>query len=363
MSDVSTHAERIRRYMILRRGEQLSHARGEIHEGHIDREWDEAEAALDALLEENATLRATKDRVDEECVLYGLTHSDGEAYGIEGLLKHIYANRDMTIGMERHLADLLKEKMEAAEALVVSLTEQRDELAKRLESATASVADAGDRNRLGWCVHDDPKVRDEMRERLGRETAEQVIAALAEIEPPLSPEAVLESWKFSCAGWHDRADVAEAQVVQLREALSEIDLETTAGGFPAAKLIEIGRLARAALAAGVPSTAPEQPERDLYIGGKPYVGELIYPELNTSTQSEDLGGVGDARAEAGDGENFAARMQEARAALKSGDEAVTIAYLLNEPVEKVRAVMAWSSLVAHLTVPDARVTAEERNDD
>lgn len=185
--------------MILRRGERLSHARGEIQEGHIDREWDEAEAALDALLEENATLRATKDRVDEECVLYGLTHSDGEAYGIEGLLKHIYANRDITIGMERHLADLLKEKMEAAEALVVSLTEQRDEIA------------------------------------LDRQA------------------------------WHDRGhDInllnrkLRGEVAQLREALSEIDLETTAGGLPFDKLVEIGRMARAALAAGVPSTPPDQ---------------------------------------------------------------------------------------------------------
>lgn len=143
MSDVTTHAERIRAGLNYE-GDFMP---GSTVHGN-------ALVALDALLEENATLLA-KDverieglRTERESWETRWSETLDRANTAEAenamLRAELAEERDAS---KRIILDTGKvvtrnrERAEAAEALVVSLTEQRDELKKRLESATTSEVD------------------------------------------------------------------------------------------------------------------------------------------------------------------------------------------------------------------------------
>lgn len=59
------------------------------------------------------------ERVEKECVRYGLETMEGNH--AEALLRHIYANRDVTVGAQKDHIALLKTKLESAETVHAKL--------------------------------------------------------------------------------------------------------------------------------------------------------------------------------------------------------------------------------------------------
>lgn len=189
MSDATTHAERLVDRLLAR--STVLALKGENTNDMLDsRLLAEAAVALDALLEENAR-KTTQLEQERSLVTKRGQEIDRQMRRAEAAEALVETLRHKESSMDTMLRVTEAERDEER-ALVVSLTEQRDELAKRLESATASVeyrciAHAATTVRDGDCTICD---LEQMEEELGRELN-------AEIEGSVMNrvEAILDWWR------------------------------------------------------------------------------------------------------------------------------------------------------------------------